>query len=260
MLVPSIPQTETPSRSLAIKDRDQIASKQYVTILDRLNEWGLGRDGKKTLGVTSAVSGEGVTTIASNLALHLAFFTDCRVILVDANHSSPHLHRIFGVDPNPGLSDLLCETAMESECIHDLENFEYRTRPRALRRRIKRLSTDTTHPPWKGRDESPLRLSILPAGERDPKSIQASSDHHDFLETVQSEFDIVIVDLPPILSQPKNKVNLATLDGSLFVIQAERTTDQATRRSLQMIQQQGGSLTGLVLNRCRKRFSRQPTH
>jgi Mrp family chromosome partitioning ATPase len=256
-MVSPITLTETSPRSLALRDREHIASSQYITIVDRLHECGFGLDDKKTLGITSAVSGEGVTTIACNLALHLAFFTDCRVILVDANYSSPRLHRIFGIGPKPGLADLLGETAMESECIHDLADIDSRTLPRGLRRRIKRLSTNSNRPLLSGRAPSPISLSVLPAGEPNQNLVPSPTAKHDFIETVQSEFDIVIVDLPPILSQAKNNVNLASLDGNLFVIQAEQTTDQATRKSLQTIQQQGGDLTGVVLNRCRKRFSRR---
>lgn len=249
--------TETLPHSLALINREHIASSQYITIVDRLQEDGFGLDEKKTLGITSAVSGEGVTTIACNLALHLAFFTDCRVILVDANHTSPRLHRIFGIGSKPGLADLLSETAMESECIHDLAGTDLRTLPRGLRRRIKRLSTDPNNPLLRGRTPSPISLSVLPAGAPNQNLVPSPTNKHDFIETVQSEFDMVIVDLPPILSQAKNNVNLASLHGNLFVIRAEQTTDQVTRKSLRTIQQQGGDLTGVVLNRCRKRFSRQ---
>ena len=124
---------EAPPRSITLRDREHIASSQYVELIDHLRECGYGFNDKKSLGITSSVSGEGVTTIACNLALHLAFFTDCRVILVDANYSSPRLHQIFGIGSKPGLADLFAETAMESECIHDLANNNSGTLPRGLR-------------------------------------------------------------------------------------------------------------------------------
>ena len=66
---------EAPPRSITLRDREHIASSQYVELIDHLRECGYGFNDKKSLGITSSVSGEGVTTIACNLALHLAFFT-----------------------------------------------------------------------------------------------------------------------------------------------------------------------------------------
>ena len=245
---------EAPPRSITLRDREHIASSQYVELIDHLRECGYGFNDKKSLGITSSVSGEGVTTIACNLALHLAFFTDCRVILVDANYSSPRLHQIFGIGSKPGLADLFAETAMESECIHDLANNNSGTLPRGLRRRIKRLSSNSNSPLLSRRAPSSIDLAVLPAGETNQETAPSSATRYDFIETVQSEFDMVIVDLPPMLSQAQHSVNLGSLDGILFVIQAEQTTDQATRKSLQAIQHRGGELAGVVLNRCRRRF------
>lgn len=248
---------DAPPRSLTLRDREHIASSQYIEIADHLKQQGFGLNDKKVLGITSATSGEGVTTIACNLALHLAFFTDCRVILVDANYSSPHLHRIFGIGSKPGLTDLLAETAMESECIHGLSAVDSKSLPRGLRRRIRRLWTNPRNPLLSNRASSTLGLSILPAGEPNQDAVRILGVEHDFIETVQSEFDLVIVDLPPILSPEKNNINLSSLDGNLFVIKAEQTTDRTTQKSLRAMQQRGGVLTGVVLNRCRKRFSRR---
>lgn len=248
---------ETYSRPLVLRNREHIASPQYIEIIDHLRKCGFGCHDKKTLGITSAASGDGVTTIACNLALHLAFFTTCRVVVVDANYSSPRLHRIFGIGLKPGLADLLTEAAMESECIHELATGDSRTLPRGLRRRINRLSNNSGNSLLSDLTPAAFGLSVLPAGEPNQDALQALNTQNDFIETVQSEFDIVIVDLPPILSPRKTTVNLASLDGNIFVIQAEQTTDQTTRKSLHAIQQRGGELTGVVLNRCRRRLSRR---
>ena len=146
---------------------------------------------------------------------------------------------------------------MESECIHELSADDSKSLPRGLRRRIRRLSTNPRNPLLSKRASTALGLSILPAGEPNQDAVRVLGVEHDFIETVQSEFDLVIIDLPPILSPEKNNLNLASLDGNLFVIKAEQTTDRTTQKSIRAMQQRGGVLTGVVLNQCRKRFSRR---
>ena len=59
----------------------------------------------RTIMITSAVDAEGKSTTVANLAVTLAR-AGRRVVLIDADLSSPHLHRLFGLDEQPGLTDL----------------------------------------------------------------------------------------------------------------------------------------------------------
>jgi Mrp family chromosome partitioning ATPase len=64
------------------------------------------------LGVVSSTRGEGRTTVAANLALVAARETLSDVGLVDADLRAPALHRLFGLDGEVGLSDVLANRAV----------------------------------------------------------------------------------------------------------------------------------------------------
>ena len=59
----------------------------------------------RTIMVTSAVDGEGKSTTVANLAITLAR-AGRRVVVIDADLVKPHLHRLFGLDQQPGLTDV----------------------------------------------------------------------------------------------------------------------------------------------------------
>ena len=68
--------------------------------------------GAQTIMITSAVDAEGKSTTVANLAVALAR-AGRRVVLVDADLARPHLHRLFDLDQQPGLTDVeLGETSL----------------------------------------------------------------------------------------------------------------------------------------------------
>ena len=67
----------------------------------------------KTILVTSALSGEGRSFVAVNLAQVLAFQAGCRVLLIDGDLRNPRLHLAFGTTAEPGFSEYLLQEAEE---------------------------------------------------------------------------------------------------------------------------------------------------
>ncbi|MBJ42288.1 MAG: hypothetical protein CMJ80_03170 [Planctomycetaceae bacterium] len=72
----------------------------------------------KILAVSSAVSGEGKSSVASQLAVSLARAAGMPTLLIDGDMRSPDLHRIFQIDLEPGLADVLGGYRRVSECIN----------------------------------------------------------------------------------------------------------------------------------------------
>ncbi len=122
----------------------------------------------RTIMVTSAVGGEGKTTLASNLAMSLAR-AGRRTLLVDCDLRRPSAHQLFEQTLQPGFSEV---------ALREVEL------PDALR-------PTTTDP----------NLFLLPAGHWDREVIQelAKSGITGIFEKLREEFDFVIVDSHPVL-------------------------------------------------------------
>lgn len=69
------------------------------------------------LMVASSLSGEGKTFSCINLCLSMAREKDWAVVLVDADCSKPHLSRLFSVEEEPGLLDLLRDPERDFESV-----------------------------------------------------------------------------------------------------------------------------------------------
>ena len=65
----------------------------------------------RSILVTSTAPGEGKTFTAANLAISIALNINKHVLLIDADLRRPQLHRRFGFDDGPGLSNYLADGA-----------------------------------------------------------------------------------------------------------------------------------------------------
>lgn len=70
-------------------------------------------------------------------------------------------------------------------------------------------------------------------------------------KTMRDQFDLIVLDVPPLPLFPEMRVAVATVDGTLLVVEAERTTHAAAARTLEAVEEAGGHLLGIVLNKCR---------
>jgi capsular exopolysaccharide synthesis family protein len=173
----------------------------------------------RTIGVTSCESGEGVSTVAVNLAVSGAH-SGCRVLLVDANTISPSLARTLLVAPRPGLAELLTGEADLKECIH---------------------TTATTG------------LSVLPAGPLSPAD-QADYDWtrlRPIIDQLTADHAVVIFDLPPVNALSPCPVIASLLDGVLLVVEAERTGSDAALRGKRQLCAAHAKPLGVVFNKGR---------
>jgi capsular exopolysaccharide synthesis family protein len=174
--------------------------------------------GPVVLAVTSAVPGEGKTTIALNLAGALAQSSDARVLVVDADLRMPAVAKYLGLggSEGPGLAGGVQNTAYSLDSI-------IRQRP-------------------------PLTLSILPAGKRpdSPYEVLRSPRLGEIIEAARRFHDYVIVDAPPLLGLADCHLLARWVDGFLVVVAADRTPRGLVEEALDALEP--GKLVGLVLN------------
>jgi capsular exopolysaccharide synthesis family protein len=189
--------------------------------------WG---DRPCTLVVTSAAPQEGKTLIATNLAATFAR-GGAQVLLVDCDIHRPRLHRVFRVTRGPGLMDLL---RMDDTGLH------YETARRAAAKlrvtAIRRTSID--------------RLSLLPCGaqaQATPELLEPGT-LGSLLQQLKTEYDVIVLDTPPVLVSADAATLAASADGVILVVRAGQTDRGAAELARQRVSSAGGRILGAVLN------------
>ncbi len=193
----------------------------------------------QVIAVISAVSGEGRSVTAANLAVGLAQ-TGRRVALVDANLRHPILHTIFNIPNQGGLVNLLSQTA------HAIEPFL--------------------------RVTEQANLYVLTAGNLTGLPSQWLGSPR--LEKVMTELrqlaDVIIIDSAPLLTFADTTLLLRAVDTTLAVARANYTKEADLRQMLDLLRHTSIPCLGITLNGTAKRrrstrpqpqwFSQSNTH
>jgi capsular exopolysaccharide synthesis family protein len=182
--------------------------------------WSDGGEALKTLVVTSAAPGEGKTLTAANLAVTLAY-DGLRVLLVDCDIRRPRVHGLFHLPRAPGLMELLVAA----------------DRPNA-----------PTPPAI--RQTTVARLSVLPCGAlpNNAANLLSSNRMRVLLEELKQQFDIIVLDTPPVLATADAGIVGSLTDGVLLVVRAGHTDKNAAQRAYQQLANVGARVVGTVLN------------
>jgi capsular exopolysaccharide synthesis family protein len=169
----------------------------------------------QTLLVTSAGPAEGKTTIACCIAIAMAQAGQ-RVVIIDCDLRKPRLHRVFGKDSKVGVTTALLEDSIDNAV----------------------LPTEVPN------------LSVIPAGPipPNPAEILHSARFKAFLAEVQTKFDRVIIDSPPIVPVTDGVVLSTLVDGTILVVRAFKTTKDLARHALRALLDVGANIAGTVLN------------
>jgi len=173
----------------------------------------------QSIVVTSATPGEGKSSTAVNLALMLAQ-NGSRVVLVDADLRRPTTGTYLGIESRVGLSTVL-------------------TRQVALDDAVQEVGADTP-------------LHVLAAGRvpPNPSELLSSSRMVELVRELESRYEYVIVDAPPMLPVTDPAVLGAICSGVLLVVSVDGRTRRADFTAAERtVTQVGARLLGLVVNR-----------
>ena len=93
-------------------------------------------------------------------------------------------------------------------------------------------------------------LSIVPAGTSpdNPSELLGSDRLRELLAWARETFDLTVMDSPPLLVVTDAAVLARAVDGTVFVVRAERTPRAAASRGKQILESAGGKALGAVLN------------
>ena len=165
--------------------------------------------------ITSPISGEGKTTIATNLAVSCAMGGK-NVLLIDGDLRRACVRDIFLYDSKcPGVSEVL------------IGNISWR---QAI------LSTQYEN------------LHILPAGQFPPNPAELLGSRHmqELLAELEQAYDLVILDMPPVNVVADPLAVSSIVAGCLFVVRQNYTDHRDLRRSLIEAEMTGMNVLGFV--------------
>lgn len=169
------------------------------------------------LGVTSAHPGEGKSVTSANLAIAVAL-QGKRVILVDADLRRPSVHRMFGVESEPGLTTVLAaemelEDALRSTGIEGLQ-----------------ILTSGPLPP-------------------NPPELLNSQVMLDLMERLKEIADVIIFDTPPVVPVTDAQVLGSHLDGMILVVESGQARKATVKHARELLDRTRVRLLGVVLNK-----------
>jgi len=171
----------------------------------------------RTVMLVSAQGGEGTTTVATQLATTLARDGALRVLLVDAHGRRPALSKWIATDAQRRGSTIAKRKPAPVE-----------PEPAAEQMRLLPLA------------EEHWTASGIPA----PSMRQ-------ILDSVEADFDWIVVDGPPVLESPDVAALAVVADGVVMVVQAGRTKRPVLARAVDLLRKAGARVLGTVLNRRR---------
>ena len=173
-------------------------------------------EGLRTLMVASPNSGDGKTTLVSNLGIAMAQ-SGKRVCIIDADLRKPSIHDIFSLKTTLGLCTLLAGRST--------------------------LDGSVQHTNVNG-------LDVLPCGPApaNPTEVLNSQEFGNAIDELADRYDIVLIDSPPVSAADDARVIAASCDASLLVLTAKRANRRVTEQARDALQGVGARIIGLVVN------------
>jgi len=206
----SIPQD---SRLVSLGKEGSLGAEKFRFLAVRLRQLRQSRPLKKVL-ITSTIPEEGKSTVAANLACTLARRKPQKTLLLEGDLRRPNVTAQFGLDKLPGLCEWLSgETPTIS--IYRLEN---------------------------------LGVWILPAGTapENPLELMQSGKLAPLMEQLETWFDWIIIDSPPVLPLADTSLWARVADGILLVTRTGITEKQQLQLGIEAIEK--SKLLGALVN------------
>lgn len=203
----------------AFQEGDLMAFREaYVWLATNLRLT-LGRNPVKSILITSALPGEGKTTVAVNLAMSFADDGQ-RVLLIDGDLRAGRVGASMRLRNTPGLTEFLSERMERERPIHTVLL------------------------------DGGKSLDVVPAGGavQRPTQLLSSRRYRDLLDWAKESYDAVVIDAPPMNSVADAAVLARNADGVLFVARSGVSEYPAIAFAMEQLRASGASVLGAVLN------------
>ncbi|MER2120666.1 MAG: CpsD/CapB family tyrosine-protein kinase [Solibacillus sp.] len=190
-------------------------TEQFRTIRTNI-KFSMPDEPLKTLLITSSTPGEGKSTNAANLGVVFAQ-EDKRVLIIDADMRKPTLHHTFKTFNKVGLSNILARRS----ALHDAVQETF----------IVGLDVITSGP-------------VPP----NPAELLSSQSLEALLQQVKNDYDIVIIDSPPLLSVTDAQILANKCDGTIMILNTGVVDKRAVKKAKALLEASHTKILGVVLN------------
>lgn len=213
---PSKGGTDFRRRLITYEDPKSPISESYRSLRTNVHYSTADKD-LKSLLISSPQPGEGKSTTTANLAIAFAQLRR-KTLLIDADLRKPVQHNVFGLERGPGLSEYL---------IGEVEGFGEIIQPTKIE-----------------------NLFLLTAGglPPNPSELLGSNRMSKLVDQLESEWDMVLLDSPPIVAVTDASSISGEIDALGLVVKAGQTERAAVDRALDTISNVKAPLVGVIMN------------
>lgn len=193
---------------------DSIISEQFRTLRTNIH---ISTNKKKSIILlTSPKAGDGKSTAIANLAVSMALQKE-KVLLIDANLREPYIQFIFKLGNEKGLADILTNNASFKDVVHHTEIG---------------------------------KLAVLTSGQisANPAELLGSEKMEELLKSALEEYDVILLDSPPVLEVTDTKLLASKCDGVILVLSQGRTALEKALDAKKALDFAKANLYGVILN------------
>ena len=199
---------------ICLNEPASVVAEQYRILLTRLLRMRKSRP-LQVIGITSAVPGEGKTTVAFNLAITMAKIYKQKTLLIETDLKKPSFPVILKSSDDRGLAEALSGWVDPEKLVrYTLDGY----------------------------------LGILPVGKitHEGQMHLLSAQIRETVEKLRRDFELIFMDTPPVLALADLNVLEEVMDGILFVVRADKTPRSHVSKAVSSLSPK--KLLGLVLN------------
>ena len=201
---------------ITIEQTKSPISEAYRTLRTNVQFTGVDSETKKIM-ITSSGPREGKSSTVANLAVSVAQTGKC-VLVVDADLRNPTQHKLFGLDNSQGLSVALVQE-------QDYRNYIRETAVPGVK-----VLTGGPIPP-------------------NPAELVGSNRMKRLIKEFSQEYDIVLIDTPPVIAVTDAAVLAQEVDGVILVLASGEVNKDYVLRAKELLDQVGAKILGAVLNK-----------
>jgi len=212
-----VPAPAADARLVCLTDQGGLAAEKFRVLGLKLRHLREQRKLKRIV-ITSSIPEEGKSLIAANLALNQSRSKVLSTVLVDGDLRRPELASRFGFSRNlAGLSEVLRGERQLSEVVYKLES---------------------------------SGLRFLPAGvtPENPIELMQAGRLQQLLEQLETFFDWIVVDTPPVLPMADTPLWMKLADGVLLVTREGVCEKKLLGRAVEVIDP--ATMLGVIVNSC----------